>query len=1631
MSQQQNGSNIPIRMMDKDSELTLVEKQDYRYALNIRNGYGSIMGASSAVKGNELVSYTLPAGENYCIGTAEDERCKSIVYFIWNSNDDHLILRYYPGKIDISPSGEIELVAQGSVFNFKKDWKINHAFLIDLKYLYWTDAFTEKGFIEGNPPRKINIEKSNVTNRSICYELQTEIAEDFLTVVPPNGIKIRATDTTTWTELFLSAGELTPYQNDPVGFLEFIEGKLNFLLSPWFESIEFCECRLDLCMKPRFGETVELTLTSIDAIDGDMLLVPVDHYPISLGTGQLLYFLEEHHISLIKQPLQCEPIVCYTLDDLTKSNNVNNSMFQFRTRLWYDDGEKSAWSPISVFPVSLDLDGNFLGILNAILVDYTQDILAKTSWRCILKRVEISFRTDTISAFRTIDWLELCDIGITKNELIFFNDRLYTIVESDDFSADPGIQALKHYDNVPRLIGCLEFVSNREGKGRIFTGANLENYNVDNCVDLSINLDPTYADPCLITIKGTVNVDTTGLPNQIIYGFSEDKFGYLDDGVMWTEGVVNYAVGPNKWTGGKNSNTAENRQLQGFVVYLAGTDFFGVSKNSLIVPNVERDGSFEIKDVPRGKYILRVAHFNVVQDDTQGTIHNINNGQSYQNTSAPVLNCAGSIAATGTPYERIIDLTGVTATVFDLNVEVGYGVILLANITYFPVPFAVPSPDDFRGGLQGYLLDNEANYGDVGSRQGAIAQERQKIFLNVLTQTDGLGFTLWEDRILTTDHNGYWYFVWSYTKFPGLPFPSPNRFRQLAPTVPDVCNPPAFRSLTTASGGTTKYTGPIYNTGYSGLWGGTEFEIAYDGATGEIHTVMNFAQTWLMFNSDVMFTENNKTIVQGTVIEGTGIGVQKVLMAIERNARQEETDSNGNYGIAVYCPWDKFVRDDDNLFPQYLLDKCAEFPPTPLLHLLDIDAFCAPYSSTVPYEVADFVYGFKGALTVKEKYLKAGGTYRTGVVYEDVYNRKSTVVEGNTLRIPFHTERGFYGKTYTTWALNGVPPIWAHHYRIVRSKDSFYRRYLQLKIDDIQYVIYESVTSSPTTTSFSNADFTHIHLKISSIFDEDNSNEAAIWFFRGENDNEFSPEVRDRIRFVLDESDELVATNEILDFEIQGKYVDSDDDYWVIINGVELFREIFPGWLIELYTPKKSEEIIFYEVGECHNVIDPYTVSRRHSGPIQDQVVGVDPAIGLLIGGDTFWRKRLFTVSEGAVYNILIENANMSDSFDSKNEDIGRANIRDDDFGERFYPNKISYSDVFIPSTNINGLSAFIGVAKQDTDIRFGIIRRLAYVGDVLLAICEFKIQPFYVGKDNVLSLLGTVQLGRSDRTMNAANELIQDFGTQHPSSIAHDGNYCYGFDARQGVAWRYATNGLTEISQYKFINEFNDVGKDFAALSPKGLDILSIFDREFKCYYLTFPSITGRPATTISFDETKNGWNTYLSVVPDYYGITGLVLVAFKDGALWVHESDNVPRSNFFGVQYGNEVDIVFNELRKATKMFFNIEEQSDKLFYCPLITIPPNKDYPIGMRSSLLANRFNSYEGHWNADFLRDKNDTSAQFVAIVDPLTRDTTALLRGRMLRGEVMVVKLRLSEEGEDFLLKRVDIKFALSEETKK
>ena len=90
----------------------------------------------------------------------------------------------------------------------------------------------------------------------------------------------------------------------------------------------------------------------------------------------------------------------------------------------------------------------------------------------------------------------------------------------------------------------------------------------------------------------------------------------------------------------------------------------------------------------------------------------------------------------------------------------------------------------------------------------------------------------------------------------------------------------------------------------------------------------------------------------------------------------------------------------------------------------------------------------------------------------------------------------------------------------------------------------------------------------------------------------------------------------------------------------------------------------------------------------------------------------------------------------------------------------------------------------------------------------------------------------------------------------------------------------------------------------------------------------------TIAFDEESKGWTSFFSYEPELMAGLNGKFFSFKDGELYQHNSRNVPRNNFYGVQYTSKVSVVFNENPSTEKMFKNIMLESNKAWSVKLDT-------------------------------------------------------------------------------------------------
>jgi hypothetical protein len=149
--------------LDLDSNYAAMNPGDSPFRLNCR--YGSTeksdLGGIQNFPGNTLIRsqygggiFIQPLGDNQVIGSVRDTERNAIVYFVWNSLQNHQIRRYF------TQTNTIQVILESPVLNFQRTHKIVHADIVD-NVLSWTDGWVNpNNEFDYNPPRQIDMDKA-------------------------------------------------------------------------------------------------------------------------------------------------------------------------------------------------------------------------------------------------------------------------------------------------------------------------------------------------------------------------------------------------------------------------------------------------------------------------------------------------------------------------------------------------------------------------------------------------------------------------------------------------------------------------------------------------------------------------------------------------------------------------------------------------------------------------------------------------------------------------------------------------------------------------------------------------------------------------------------------------------------------------------------------------------------------------------------------------------------------------------------------------------------------------------------------------------------------------------------------------------------------------------------------------------------------------------------------------------------------------------------------------------------------------------------------------------------------------------------------------------------------------------
>lgn len=612
---------------------------------------------------------------------------------------------------------------------------------------------------------------------------------------------------------------------------------------------------------------------------------------------------------------------------------------------------------------------------------------------------------------------------------------------------------------------------------------------------------------------------------------------------------------------------------------------------------------------------------------------------------------------------------------------------------------------------------------------------------------------------------------------------------------------------------------------------------------------------------------------------------------------------------------------------------------------------------------------------------KSGSTVQLALEYGDRAGRFGTVVSDTTfgVYIPFPTETltttPYIKQNQIITAINHRPPIWAKTYRWKYGTNSI-QSFIQFSV--------KSVNNSGAQTNF----------ELTPIIDYSDEYPSSIL--------SYTYTSGDRCRIITNVADDVF--NSYVDVPVnafdEGTNVLSTN----IINvaGVTLAA----GDLIEIYTPRPdftTEQILYYTVcSQEYEIGDAGLGSRYHKGGVQDQTNTL-PAVSIIDRGNVWLRPREMTtynpvITPTPTHKYWVEDYNFSDFYNSIVYDKGRANKFDPNYREVQRPTTYIYSQPFIPETNINGLGSVYPENFASDDIRvllaYGSIQKLYAEGVQLYSFQEIKTGVIRVN-ERVAFDAGTNNIvGATDQVLNPINYFAGDYGIgQHPESFAWYGYAKYHVDVRRGVVLRLSNDGYTPISSIYKVNNFTT--DKFAEIFNAGqkVNIYGAYNTRFNRYEYGVETTDLRDRTiqgyTFAFTEQSNSWTSYFDYLPDFMGSLGQELITFKNGIPYLHNS-GTDYSNYYGVQYNGELQVVFNQQPSESKLYNTVAIEGTDAWDIPLITV---FDGVTTQESSLVASDFDLYEGKYRAWFLMDVLTPNVQ------------NPLFDGDYLRGRYVILNM--------------------------
>jgi len=352
-----------------------------------------------------------------------------------------------------------------------------------------------------------------------------------------------------------------------------------------------------------------------------------------------------------------------------------------------------------------------------------------------------------------------------------------------------------------------------------------------------------------------------------------------------------------------------------------------------------------------------------------------------------------------------------------------------------------------------------------------------------------------------------------------------------------------------------------------------------------------------------------------------------------------------------------------------------------------------------------------------------------------------------------------------------------------------------------------------------------------------------------------------------------------------------------------------------------------------------------------------------------------------------IEEARIRGGYNNTSVDFGvKAHLVEEETRQQHRFNSIIYSDIFNSRTGINRTNVFsVGDdITRSADPANGSIQKLYAEDSNLILLQEDKVSRALIDKDAIYSAEGNAAITSSTQVVGQIVPYAGNYGiSTNPESFAVYGYRKYFTDRKRNAVLRLSMDGLTEISSYGMQDFFRD---ELGSLNASD-NIIGGWDIHNKNYTLSIQQ--NGTYKTLTFDDSVNGWTSFLSFKPGFIFSLNTSLYSTHDGKIWQHytfEDSSTERGRFYGVSNNSTVTFVFNANQSLIKNFktVNYEGGSDweilsmqtstdsALPITKAINILTQASNLIDLQNQLLQNNFKAKENKYFANIV---NNTISQ--------------------------------------------------------